>query len=1391
MKQISSVAVINRRKAILFLKRVDTGKWTLPGGHVEPGEEPIDAAVRELFEESGIEADAKDLTPLGSGVVHDKYIVYSYSYHGKAGDISFDNDPDKEADGHCWFDADSDSDYADGLPQNVHVPNEKNVTLILLGRVSNGGNVKISGKMEKMAIKDIPSVHQADEDGYFDYSHLLPAEHRNTLALKARKRPDGLKVSLEDHKGREVGSVVGEFEHGDDSMTPHSDLHEDYHGNGLGRTMYEALYSHAMNHHGIKSIWGGKHTEDAGRVHESLARRHGMEYKPKKIKSSGMLADLTRDRYQYAIKSEPHVVVVPPHKDAEFEDEDGWTQAKYRRGGEEEFADWVAPDPIEEHPELADDLAKSDEPENQKWKKLGGKTSATIAYRAHKNSPHNPLSLFLKYAIHRHEHPELYKDKTPEEVHKIDSAWISHHQQGGAREKNGHVTVKDLHDTLAKNPNFTASLLLHQKKLHKDIVKLNGSRMQMINGEPHIPLVRGYNVQRPDIDHSIASYADHPVTAQNFGDHLFHWNVPLKKVWYSYDAGPKAATSARFGNENEYLVSNHSRIPVNPEHVKQVVPRDLHTYSPKLVAHQYRDHWDKPDPDFKRLLNDTSPDADVAVDKAFSHPRVPPTFARDILRHPQFHIADLALRHISAEDAEYYVDGPGAENPDQAVTNNRDIHLIRNKNLTPDQRRRILARNPDMSSTIARDKSGNYDARTLNIAFDHAMSKGHSGHSLLDHPNADSTLMGKALSNPSLAPAAAKLTKDPEQIKDIVAGKYNGSDDSLSPHILLAILQNPNLSSGDITQILNKSEPFERRVLLEKAARNPNFNADHVNQFLNSVNGTSGKEIVRNNNIPKEFIHKIHDKIGYLLDLNRHDMLHGRKDLDDADLERIVNVNPEAAAGAVMHPNASREFIKKMAMSPEMRQYGGTDGASSPKLTDEDLHELMQSNGSATSLDRIGFATALKNPNLTASHLHTALKANHSSGGTNSTLKEMVVDHPLSNEDHFSEIEKHLPPEDPTAGYVKAKIKIKRLNADSKAAGEPIREHIAAKNNIPRPSTLKKGLLGAVAGMALAAGGAGGPSAQMKAAFDKVNPPAPKVEQVKAQPQEKAQFEAATNKWSPTGLHSGLIPIAHLESTFGQKMIHQPHSKGEYHTAYGPVGLKPSTAHEEWTKSKQMKEKFPGLEEPTAFIKKFKNDWGFHNLIASSHYLRLLHRHGTPEKAAYAWRWGSKAASEADDAKIHNDGYVSRYRDLAASTGIKKAEVKAWKFKDGISIPHHSDKAARSQWDTGFKNKLVEAFAYGDANRLRPVSVPVSEHVSGHFVNTTGSVGKGGRNRAPDYLRMLRGGDTLPPLVVRRNGIGWHVIDGNARLHAALKHGKTGQLAAYELVDPAPKGRVK
>ncbi|PJF34829.1 MAG: NUDIX hydrolase [Candidatus Thermofonsia Clade 1 bacterium] len=46
--------VINAAGEVLLQRRSDNGQWALPGGALDPGEEPAEAVVREVWEETGV-----------------------------------------------------------------------------------------------------------------------------------------------------------------------------------------------------------------------------------------------------------------------------------------------------------------------------------------------------------------------------------------------------------------------------------------------------------------------------------------------------------------------------------------------------------------------------------------------------------------------------------------------------------------------------------------------------------------------------------------------------------------------------------------------------------------------------------------------------------------------------------------------------------------------------------------------------------------------------------------------------------------------------------------------------------------------------------------------------------------------------------------------------------------------------------------------------------------------------------------------------------------------------------------------------------------------------------------------------------------------------------------
>jgi 8-oxo-dGTP diphosphatase len=64
-KQFVSVCIIFRKNKnnteVLLVKREDNNKWCIPGGHLENKEKSLDAAIREIKEETNLNLNKKNL----------------------------------------------------------------------------------------------------------------------------------------------------------------------------------------------------------------------------------------------------------------------------------------------------------------------------------------------------------------------------------------------------------------------------------------------------------------------------------------------------------------------------------------------------------------------------------------------------------------------------------------------------------------------------------------------------------------------------------------------------------------------------------------------------------------------------------------------------------------------------------------------------------------------------------------------------------------------------------------------------------------------------------------------------------------------------------------------------------------------------------------------------------------------------------------------------------------------------------------------------------------------------------------------------------------------------------------------------------------------------------
>jgi 8-oxo-dGTP diphosphatase len=89
--------VTNEQGKILLLKRLDKDYWERPGGKVEVGETLEDSIIREVFEETGIEAKIKDFVlfeQILSNVNNQHWIAFCYHLEYESGELE-NKEPEK------------------------------------------------------------------------------------------------------------------------------------------------------------------------------------------------------------------------------------------------------------------------------------------------------------------------------------------------------------------------------------------------------------------------------------------------------------------------------------------------------------------------------------------------------------------------------------------------------------------------------------------------------------------------------------------------------------------------------------------------------------------------------------------------------------------------------------------------------------------------------------------------------------------------------------------------------------------------------------------------------------------------------------------------------------------------------------------------------------------------------------------------------------------------------------------------------------------------------------------------------------------------------------------------------------------------------------------------
>jgi ADP-ribose pyrophosphatase YjhB (NUDIX family) len=111
---LAASAACFRGGKILIAKRIRPALWSLPGGRIEPGESPEEAARRELKEETGVEAEIVGLAgerevtlkDEGGGVAA-RFKIFAYAARWRAGEAK----PGPEASEVAWVDPEALADY--------------------------------------------------------------------------------------------------------------------------------------------------------------------------------------------------------------------------------------------------------------------------------------------------------------------------------------------------------------------------------------------------------------------------------------------------------------------------------------------------------------------------------------------------------------------------------------------------------------------------------------------------------------------------------------------------------------------------------------------------------------------------------------------------------------------------------------------------------------------------------------------------------------------------------------------------------------------------------------------------------------------------------------------------------------------------------------------------------------------------------------------------------------------------------------------------------------------------------------------------------------------------------------------------------------------------------
>jgi len=84
--KVAAAVLVEKEGKALLVKRANAperGKWTLPAGFVDAGEDPMEAARRECYEETGLQISIQSLMEVFSGKEHERGADIVIVYRGR------------------------------------------------------------------------------------------------------------------------------------------------------------------------------------------------------------------------------------------------------------------------------------------------------------------------------------------------------------------------------------------------------------------------------------------------------------------------------------------------------------------------------------------------------------------------------------------------------------------------------------------------------------------------------------------------------------------------------------------------------------------------------------------------------------------------------------------------------------------------------------------------------------------------------------------------------------------------------------------------------------------------------------------------------------------------------------------------------------------------------------------------------------------------------------------------------------------------------------------------------------------------------------------------------------------------------------------------------------